>query len=214
MDTKAAVKIGEFSRGGKSRLDQKAADHDFTPKATLIPFGILLPGCDELSICFSPSRLTADFIVESLEQWWATTRQRFPQVTTLVINQDNGPENNRHRTQFLKRIVEFAPTYRLFVRLAYYPPYHSKYNPIERCWGCLENYWNGEILDEIETALNFAKTTRWKDKHPEVTLTSTTYAKGVRLTRKEMRLIEAQVQRLPNLEKWFVDIPGNELPLE
>src|SRR5262245_2149031 len=31
----------------------------------------------------------------------------------------------------------------LTVRLAYYPPYHSKYNPIERCWGILENHWNG-----------------------------------------------------------------------
>ena len=210
MDTKAAVKIGDFSRGGKTRLERKASDHDFTPKATLTPFGLLLPGFDELSICFTPSVVTADFIVDTLEQWWGTTRQRFPQVTTLVINQDNGPENNSHRTQFLKRIVEFAHTERLFVRLAYYPPYHSKYNPIERCWGCLENYWNGEILDEIETALNFAKTMSWNGKHPEVTLTTKTYAKGVRLTRKEMGLIEARVERLPKLEKWFVDIPGHE----
>ena len=43
-------------------------------------------------------------------------------------------------------------------RLAYYPPYHSKYNPIERTWGILENHWNGSILDEIDTILNFART--------------------------------------------------------
>ena len=38
----------------------------------------------------------------------------------------------------------------------YYPPYHSKYNPIERCWGVLEVYWNGELLDSEEAVLGFA----------------------------------------------------------
>ncbi|NCR97904.1 MAG: hypothetical protein EWV58_05860 [Microcystis aeruginosa Ma_MB_F_20061100_S19] len=33
---------------------------------------------------------------------------------------------------------------------------HSKYNPIERCWAVLENYWNGAILDSIDAALNWA----------------------------------------------------------
>jgi hypothetical protein len=43
MDAKAAVKIGCFSRGGKSRLERKAWDHDFRPETILTPFGILLP---------------------------------------------------------------------------------------------------------------------------------------------------------------------------
>ncbi|NRB09761.1 MAG: hypothetical protein HRU34_23665, partial [Richelia sp.] len=25
----------------------------------------------------------------------------------------------------------------------YYAPYHSKYNPIEGCWGILDQHWNG-----------------------------------------------------------------------
>ena len=53
------------------------------------------------------------------------------------------------RSQFLKRIVAFARKYRLVVQLAYYPPYHSKYNPIERCWGVLEMHWNGSLLDSV-----------------------------------------------------------------
>ena len=43
MDAKAKVKVGAFSRGGKSRglQEKKAGDHDMNPQATLVPFGIL-----------------------------------------------------------------------------------------------------------------------------------------------------------------------------
>jgi hypothetical protein len=50
----------------------------------------------------------------------------------------------------------------------------------------LENHWNGSILDEIETALKFAKTMTWKGKHPIVKLINKTYEKGVKLTKKAM----------------------------
>jgi transposase len=43
----------------------------------------------------------------------------------------------------MKRLTEFADKNNLEIALAYYPPYHSKYNPIERGWGILENHWNG-----------------------------------------------------------------------
>ncbi|MCK5830676.1 MAG: hypothetical protein KAH20_10265, partial [Methylococcales bacterium] len=41
--------------------------------------------------------------------------------------------------------------------LAYYPPYHSKYNPIERTWGMLENHWNATLLNSLEVTLEWAK---------------------------------------------------------
>jgi transposase len=53
----------------------------------------------------------------------------------LLLNGDNGPENSRSRTQFIKRMVEFSAKVNIEIILAYYPPYHSKYNPIERVWG-------------------------------------------------------------------------------
>lgn len=213
LDAKARVKLGEFDRGGKTRVKTFANDHDFT-EDTLVPFGILLPVLAELFLFFSSSRSTSDFIVDCLEQWWSSVRDRFAHIQTLVINQDNGPENHSRRTQFLKRIVEFAHKYHLNIRLAYYPPYYSKYNPIERTWGVLEQHWNGSLLDEVETVLNFAQTMTWKGKHPIVTLSERTYEKGVRLKPKEMAKLEAQVQRLsnqgqeelPDLGKWFVDI--------
>ncbi len=147
------MNVGPFSRRGRSRTGTKAADHDFKPEATLTPFGIFLPEHDDLWLYMARSKVTSDFIVDRLEQWWQEVRLRFLSVKTLVINLDNGPENHSRRSQFLKRIVGFARKYRLVVQLAYYPPYHSKYNPIERCWGVLEMHWNGSLLDSTEAVV-------------------------------------------------------------
>lgn len=208
LDAKATVNVGPFSRRGRSRTGTKAADHDFKPEATLTPFGILLPEHDDLTVYMARSKVTSDFIVDRLEDWWEFNRIRFPKVRKLVLNLDNGPENHSRRTQFLKRLVEFARTARLDVDLAYYPPYHSKYNPIERCWGILELHWNGALLDSVEAVLGYAETMTWRGGHPEVVLVETQYNTGARLSPKEMEALESQVERLPTLEKWFVSIPG------
>ena len=207
IDAKATVLVGPFSRRGRSRTGTRGADHDFKPEATLTPFGIFLPQYDDLWLYMACSKVTSDFIADRLEQWWQEVRLRFLSVKTLVINLDNGPENHSRRTQFLKRIVEFARRYGLRVQLAYYPPYHSKYNPIERCWGVLEMHWNGALLDSIEAAVGFAGSMTWKGKHPVVHVVDTSYAKGVRLKPKEMKALESEVVRLAGLAKWFVTIP-------
>jgi hypothetical protein len=208
IDAKATVNIGPFSRRGRSRTETKAADHDFKPEATLTPFGIFLPQYDDLWLYMARSKVTSDFIVDRLEQWWQEVRLRFLSVKTLVINLDNGPENHSRRTQFLKRIVAFARRFGLVVQLAYYPPYHSKYNPIERCWGVLEMHWNGSLLDSIAAVVGFAGSMRWKGKHPVVRVVEAVYHKGVRLRPKEMKALESEVLRLDGLGKWFVTIPA------
>jgi Rhodopirellula transposase DDE domain len=139
-------------------------------------------------------------------RWWEVVHERFAHLTTLVINLDNGPENHRRRTQCRRRIVDCAHHTGLTVRLAYSPPYHSKYNPIERCWGILENHWNGALLASIDTVLRCATTMTWKGKCPVVELVTTTYQTGVKLTKDAMQKVETQLQRLPGLDKWFVDI--------
>ena len=206
MDAKATVKIGPFARGGKSRAQTKACDHDFKPEATLTPVGIFLPANDELFVYAVTSKVTSDCLVDRLVQWWEAVRARFAHITTLVINLDNGPENHSRRTQFMQRIVEFVQQYGITVRLVYYPPYHSKYNPIERCWGILENHWNGAILDTVAAVLNFTASMTWNGLHPVVDLVTTLYHTGVRLSQEAMAAIEAQIVRLPGLDKWFVDI--------
>jgi len=206
MDAKATVKVGDYSRGGKNRVQVCAADHDFHPEAVVTPVGVFLPQYDELALYAVTSKVTSDCLVDILSQWWQAHKVRFPAVKTLVLNLDNGPESHSRRTQFLSRLVTFVSQTGLALQLAYYPPYHSKYNPVERCWGILENHWNGNMLDSVETVLKFASSMTWKGKHPTVELISTPYPLGVRLTQKAMAILETQVNRLPDLRKWFVQI--------
>jgi transposase len=205
-DAKATVKVGPFARGGKRRLQVEAADHDCAPEATITPVGIFLPTLDELFVYGVTSKVTSDCLVDRLAQWWEVVRERFAPITTLVINVDKGPAHHSRRTQCMQRLVEFGQQYHVTIRLAYSPPYHSKYNPIERCWGILENHWNGTLLDSIDTVLQFARTMTWNGRHPVVDLVTTTYQTGITLTKDAMETVEAQLQRLPDLGKWFVDI--------
>lgn len=205
-DAKAMLLIGPFSRQGKTRLVVRASDHDFEPDAKLTPWGIFLPDYDELYLYFTAFPLTSDFIVDCLRDFWLTVRSRFPHIQTLLLNQDNGPENHSRRTQFMKRITEFADEFQLTIQLAYYPPYHSKYNPIERVWGVLEKHWNGTLLETIDTVLKFAQSMTWKGCHPIVEFVQKTYQKGVKLTHKQMAGLEKRFERLPRLGKWFVRI--------
>ncbi len=152
-------------------------------------------------------------MVDCLNDCWQSIKERFPKVTTLVVNQDNGPENHSRRTQFMERISQLADRFRLTVQLAYYPPYPSKYNPIERVWGHLEQLWNGSLLDTLETVLAFARSFRFNQQSPVVRLASKIYASGVKLSQDAMTLLELRFHRLPGLEKWFVRIPPLNPPL-
>jgi transposase len=77
----------------------------------------------------------------------------------------------------MKRIIEFADEWKLTIQLAYYPPYHSKYNPVERVWGVLENYWRGDILDSIKTVVQFASNMTYNGIHPIVEVIKDIYLK-------------------------------------
>jgi hypothetical protein len=207
MDTKATIKVGPFARGGKNRHGVVGLDHDFDPDTRLAPFGIFVPTSAETFLFFTESKVTADFMIDALELLWPTLVAR-GQPHTLVINLDCGPENNSHRTQFIKRIVDFAHQHHVTVRLVYYPPYHSKYNAIERVWGVLENHWHGEVLDTIEKVLGLARTMTYKGVQPVVQLVKGIYQTGVALTKEAMQAYESMIKRLAGLEKWFVDIPA------
>jgi hypothetical protein len=189
------VKIGEFSRGGEARGQEAiaAADHDMHPNALLAPAGILEVERGQLNVVFGTSRDTSDFVADCLDLWWADRQAAYPGVRRLQIDLDNGPEIASSRTQFMKRLVEFSDRHQLTLELAYYPPYHSKYNRIERCWGILENHWNGTLLATIETALAWAKTMTWRGVHPIVHLLHCAYETGVRLTKSAFRPIAARL---------------------
>jgi hypothetical protein len=208
IDTKAKLNVGEFSRGGQARGQEatEALDHDMRPEQKLVPFGILEVLSGLLTIIFGDSRETSDFIVDCLQQWWDSSKERYGHIRQLVIDLDNGPEIASNRTQFMKRMVEFADRNNLAIVLVYYPPYHSKYNPIERCWGILEMHWNGTLLDSVDTVLEWARTMTWKATRPIVNVLNKTYETGVRLAKKAFKLIEARLQRDGVLPKYCVRI--------
>ena len=138
-------------------------------------------------------------------------RERCAHVTTPVLNLDNGPENHSRHIHFMHRVVAFARRYRLRVQLAYYPPSHSKHNPIERCWGILEQHWKGGLLESVAAVLGFAETMTWHGRRPLVAPVARDYQRGVRLTEEEMAAVEAHLARLPGLERWSVHIEGPAL---
>jgi hypothetical protein len=207
IDCKATVQIGEVSRGGLTRGDHQACDHDLGCKEKYIPCGIVDEERGELRITFGSSYKTSDFIVDTLAAWWqAMDEPDKAAVELLQIKMDNGSESNGIRTQFLHRMVQFVDHIGKPVQLLYYPPYHSKYNPIERCWGILELHWNGTKLIDVETMLEWAKSMTWKGLHPVVALSRKVYEKGISLGKRAMRAVEKRLERHPELPKWDIRI--------
>lgn len=208
IDTKDKVKVGDLSRGGQSRGSEatKANDHDMEYKEKMVPFGILDVLGHLLTITFGTSHETSDFIADCLQQWWDDSQGRYSHIRQLVINLDNGPNNSSFRTQFMKRMVEFADRNSLEIVLVYYPPYHSKYNPIEHCWGVLEGHWSGTLLNCRETVLEWARTMTWNAIHPVVQLLDRVYDTGVKIAKKTFRPIANRLKRDEVIPKYFVTI--------
>jgi hypothetical protein len=205
IDCKATVHIGEVSRGGLTRGDHKACDHALGLKEKYIPCGIVDEDNGRLRMTFGSSYKTSDFIVDALEAWWAAGDEAEQvAMARLQIKMDNGPESSGRRTQFLHRMVEFCDAIGKPIQLLYYPPYHSKDNPIERCWGILELHWNGTKLVDVKTMLEWAKSMTWKGMHPIVELSRKAYQKAVTLGKKARREVEARLERHPELPKWDI----------
>ena len=170
-----------------------------------VPCGIVDEESGAFHIIFGSSYKTSDFIVDTIEAKWNAMEEQEQADTSLIqIKMDNGPESSGRRTQFLSRMVQFADIIHKPIQLLYYPPYHSKYNPIERCWGILELKWNGAKLIDAETMLGWAKQMTWKGLHPVVKLSRKVYDKGISLGQAAMQAVEARLKRDPELPKYDI----------
>lgn len=207
LDSKAPVPIGPFSRGGCSRLGTKGADHDFKPEGVLTPFGIFRPDTAESMLFFTDSKVSSDFMADCLEQYLEEQGEAIKEVRKLVLDLDNGPENSGQRSQWLLRLLLLAQKKQWHLVLVYYPPYHSKYNPIERFWGVLEKFWNGALLASEAIVLGYAQNMTYNGVHPKVQRNHKKYAKGVKLPQRRKKRLERWLQRKEGLEKWAIDIP-------
>jgi hypothetical protein len=170
-----------------------------------VPWGALVLLTGALTLVFG-SRETSDFWVDALQVWWRGVRSQYRDIRRLVIYLDNGPQNSGRRRQFLKRLVQFADSSGLVLRLVYYPPYHSKYNPIERCWSALERKWNGMLLNCWEVIRWCASRMTWHGRHPTVERLPESYAKKVSVSDAEMEWCNARLERSPALPKYDITI--------
>ena len=106
----------------------------------------------------------------------------------------------------MKRMIDFADKNNLEIVLAYYPPYYSKYNPIERCWGILENHWRATLLNTIETTLEWTKNMTWKGISPVIKPVKTAYQKGVRMAKKAFNALANRIDQDASLPKYYLII--------
>jgi Rhodopirellula transposase DDE domain len=109
IDGKATVKMGDFSRGGVTRGDNRASDHDLGWEEKYLPCGMVDEERAALHSTFGRSYTTRDFIVDTREaKWNAMDEQEKAKTSRIQINMDNGPERSGRRTQFLSRMVQCA----------------------------------------------------------------------------------------------------------
>jgi Rhodopirellula transposase DDE domain len=183
----------------------KACAHDLGCQAKYIPCGVVDEDTGQVSITFGSSAKTSDLIVDALAaRWQALPADEQRATEQLQLKMDNGPESSGVRTQFLQRMVQFADAIGKPLQLLYFPPYHSKYNPIERCWGILELHWNGTLLRDVETMLAWAQSMTWKGRSPVVELSHKEYPRGITLGKKAMLAVECRLERHPELPKWDI----------
>ncbi len=103
-------------------------------------------------------------------------------------------------------MVQFADWSGLEIHLIYYPPYHSKYNPIERCWSSLQKKWNGVLLKCWEIVEACALRMNWNGAHPSVMRIVGDYPTGVSVPKNEMKEINKRLQRSETLRKYDIVI--------
>jgi transposase len=183
----------------------QALDHDPPAKHRLVPFGVLMLGSGLLTLIFG-LRECSDFWGDGMKAWWTSVRSRCRGIRRLVIYLDNGPKNSGVTRKFLRRMVEFADWSGLEIRLVYYPPYHSKYNPIERCWSSLQRKWSGVLLTCWEVVRACALRMTWRGEHPEVHHLEHDYGTEAPVTNAEMKTINARLERSHTLPKYDITI--------
>ena len=171
--------------------------------------GILLLASGALTLIFC-QRETSDSWADGLTLWWETVKGQMGHIKRLVIYLDNGPKNAGNRTQWLKRMIEFADRFHLEIRLVYYPAYHSKYNPIEHCWGVLEQKWGGTLLVSLKVILQEALRMTWCGRAPGVKRLHGEYPDGVRLTPAQMKPYEKRLSRSQTLPKYDITITPSQ----
>ena len=136
MDTKKKEFIGNFYRDGTlyTTGEVQTYDHDFPSFAegVIIPHAFYDVQQNKGFINIGTSRDTSEFACDSFRNWWQQQGQHdYPDATSILVLCDGGGSNNARHYIFKQDLQALANEIGIEIRIAHYPPYCSKYNPIE-----------------------------------------------------------------------------------
>ena len=157
IDTKKKELIGNFYRKGQlySQSTIKVLDHDFPSYAEgkIVPHGIYDIGFNKARITLGNSRDTTEFACDSLKGWWDNEgKNDYPDAEKLLILCDGGGSNPARSPLFKQDLQTLSNLIGLKIRVAHYPSYCSKHNPIEhRVFPHVTRACEGVVFDSIET---------------------------------------------------------------
>ncbi|MCB0263689.1 MAG: ISAzo13 family transposase [Calditrichaeota bacterium] len=168
IDTKKKELIGNFHRSGHyyDRSSRSVNDHDFESCADgkITPHGIYDLAQNTGYITLGTSKDTSAFICDNIACFWLQHGQWvYPQQDWMLLLCDGGGSNNATHYIVKQDFCKLAKKIKMNLLVAHYPPYCSKYNPIEhRLFSHLHHAWDGCILSNIQIAKKFAENTSTK----------------------------------------------------
>lgn len=129
-------------------------DHDWASLAqgVAIPHGLYDLQTNEGYIQIGTSHDTSEFACDSIRYWWTTYgRERYPLAASILLLCDGGGSNSSHYYIFKQDLQALVNELGIEIRIAHYPPYTSKYNPIEhRLFPHISQVCQGVIFESIE----------------------------------------------------------------
>lgn len=166
LDTKKKEFLGNFYREGRLYTLEELTtwDHDFNTFAegVIIPHGIYDLQRNVGYIQIGTSRDTSEFACDSVRYWWLTYGSlQYPDATSLLILCDGGGSNSSRHHIFKYDLQHLADELGIEIRVAHYPPYCSKYNPIEhRLFPHVTRACQGVIFTSVELVKKLMSKTR------------------------------------------------------
>ena len=157
IDSKKKEPFGNLFREGNvySQAALEVYDHDFTSLQTglVVPHGIYDICTNKAFINLGVSCDTAEFFYDSMMQWWEKYgKTHYPDATKLLILCDGGGSNSSRHYVFKEAVQKLANKIGITIRIAHYPAYCSKYNPIEhRLFPHVTRALSGVVLDNVQT---------------------------------------------------------------
>lgn len=188
-DTKKKETIGTFYRDGKCYCNEalKVNDHDFNTfgNGKIVPYGIYDIQKNLGYITLSESKDTSEFACDCIKHWWNNYgKQLYPNATSILILCDGGGSNGSRSNIFKEDLQKIVDEIGIEIRIAHYPPYTSKHNPIEhRLFPHITRSLNGVLINNINTvAEKIEKTTTSNGLKVVVNIFNKVYETGRKAT--------------------------------